>query len=367
MHELTKSQFMDYLVCPAYCWLKVNQKAEFDKVSSNSKAGSGDFADQSRKFGQEIDKKAQLLFDQAVTIEAEDSGQAIQETQQAIESGALVLYQAGFGNSQFLIRADVVKRLSKDSNQWILYEVKSSTKQKKEHFIDLAFQKIVCQKVGYDIVDTRLILLNKEYRLSHSPVDDSLDTFFLKDKEDGQIGVSVNDQVAQLIDGTSKYLDESIEVVINQAKSTLNSSQRQTCRCRFKTKAQHCPTFAHFNPNQPPYSIYDLSRINQKKIIALLDADLVDIEHLQGIDLTDYKLSLNQTKQIELYPDLEDINQIAIADELNRLQLPLYFLDYETISLPVPVFKTVVLTGICLFCIQSMSTQKGDCQVIWTI
>ena len=339
MHELTKSQFMDYLVCPAYCWMKVNQPDKFAKISSELGVDSQDFTEQAKQFGKEIDQKAQLLFEDGHKIETDQSSQSIEDTEEAIKSGHQILYQAGFGNSSFLIRADIVKRLSEDSDQWILYEVKSSTKVKKEHIIDLAFQKIICQKVDIQIADTRVILLNKDYRLGQVAVEDTLDTFFIRDENDDQLGVSVNGQVQELIDGTSKYLDVPIETKIDQAKATLDSAKKPDCFCRFKPKSQHSPIFKHFNPNVPDYSIYNLSRVTQKKIAILLENGINDVETLSQSNVEPYKFSPVQKKQVELYPDKTEINKIAIAAELESLQFPLYFLDYETISTPVPVFK----------------------------
>ena len=339
MHELTKSQFMDYLVCPAYCWMKVNQQTKFLDVCKNLGIGSEDFAEQVRRFGREIDGKAQLLFEQGVKIETEESHQAIQETEEAIQSGAEVVYQAGFGNNSFLIRADIIRRHPDNSDQWTLYEVKSSTRAKKEHYIDLAFQKVVCQAIGYRIADVRLILLDKNYRLGQDGAQDSIEDLFVKDEVDGQLGLSVDHLVEELIDGDSKHLEGSVESRMNQAKSALDSPDKQECNCRFKPKSKHCPTFFHFNPNVPAYSIYNLSRVTQKKVEQLVEADLIDIKDLAEADIDPYKFSPVQKKQLELYPDRVEVNKAAIESEFSQLKFPLYFLDYETVSTPIPVFK----------------------------
>ena len=112
-----------------------------------------------------------------------------------------------------------------------------------------------------------------------------------------------------------------------------NTEQPSTCPCRYLSNGQHCPAFGLLNPDIPEYSVYDISRMQGKKLTELIDADILDIH-----DVPDgFSLSANQRAQILAAKSDEIVTDRAKIDEfLDELNYPIYFLDYESIAPALP-------------------------------
>src|SRR5690606_14842056 len=67
----------------------------------------------------------------------------------------------------YMARADI---LVKDGDGWKIYEVKSSTRVKDDHLLDVAFQKLAFERSGYTITGTYLVHLNRAY-VRHGAID----------------------------------------------------------------------------------------------------------------------------------------------------------------------------------------------------
>jgi hypothetical protein len=59
--------------------------------------------------------------------------------------------------------ADIITR-DDASESWTLYEVKSTNSIKKDHILDLSFQRVAFEDAGYTIGKVKVIYLNKDYR-----------------------------------------------------------------------------------------------------------------------------------------------------------------------------------------------------------
>jgi len=115
---LTKSDFLDYRLCPSYCWVKKNRPDLSRQLFT--------LAEQRRFYwGQQLDRLAQKLYPDATTIGAVKIDQALLDTQQALSDGtAQVIFQAAvLGPQGFFARADI---LIKETHGWHLIEVKSA-------------------------------------------------------------------------------------------------------------------------------------------------------------------------------------------------------------------------------------------------
>ena len=110
----------------------------------------------------------------------------------------------------------------------------------------------------------------------------------------------------------------------------------KTCSCRHKTKSNHCPTFTYFNPDIPEYSIYNLTRVSEKKVNSLVDMDVFELKDIPE----DFKLTEKQQNQVTAHLVKEAlVDKERIQEELEKLKFPLYFLDYETVSTAIPIFE----------------------------
>ncbi|MCP4161246.1 MAG: DUF2779 domain-containing protein [Deltaproteobacteria bacterium] len=310
MEQLTKTDFIQYLKCPQSLWLLKNKPEDFPKGEFSL------FLEKLIKEGYEVEEYAQQLFPNAIKLP--DFGSA-ELTKKEIEKGNTQFFQATFLTEKGVFaRIDILEK--KEDGTWHIYEVKSSTRIKKDnkhnHLKDACFQKYAMLENGYNVSQVSIIYLNKEYVR--------------------QGNISPN-QLLEIEDVTEQ-IDEIYSVVVNEINSAVNLINRENvnqnfCSCREKTRSNHCDSFNYFNSDIPEYSIYEIGRISAKKIIDLIDQDVYAILDVPS----DYAFNDVQQLQVEsVRQNNPVIDQKAIKDKLNELTFPLHFIDYETYASAVP-------------------------------
>ena len=302
---------MKYQICPSYCWLWKYKNGIVPPETQK------EIAEQRKEQGEEVELYARKLFPEGVLVEDYQSAQ--RETERLINEGVKTLFQAtAITNSGLLAKADVLQR-DGDTDRWHLYEVKSVTSlersEHKKHINDATFQKIVFEEAGYNISTVSIIHLNKNYVKQG---DLKLDELFIKE--------NIDERVAEIID--------TIRQQANEAVHCLQQSEEPTdCDCRLKTKRNHCITFSHFHSDMPKYPVFNLAGIRQQKLASLIDNKIYQIQHIPD----DMELTPAQRNQVAVTKTQRPkIDKIAIAELLDGLEYPLYFLDYETCSMALP-------------------------------
>lgn len=210
---------------------------------------------------------------------------------------------------------------------WDIYEVKSSSsqqdqdqgKRKDEHIDDAGFQRILLENLGMRVASVYLITLNKEY-IRQGDLD--IEQLF-----------NIDEITDQLIEQ-----EETLQFDIDQAYQMIHSTTEPTdCDCRYKARKKHCGAFQYLYPDTPDYAVYDLSRIgsSKKQLAQMVDSGILAME-----DITD----VSKFKKMKLWQwqtyhhDDEIILEDKIREELDALEYPLYFLDYETLPSAVPKY-----------------------------
>lgn len=205
-----------------------------------------------------------------------------------------------------------------------VYEIKSSVydekkgikSYKKKHFKDLAFQKYVLEKNGYEVKKLYLIYLDRGF------VKDGE----IKPEKLLHIG-DVTEQISEISNTTNLEIKYALEH-INKEKINEN-----LCSCLETTRSNWCDTFKYFNKNIPENSIYELNNMRAGKIIKLRDMGIEKISDIPvDFDLSEYQVL--QKEAVENNQPLIDGENIQIA--LDKLEFPLYFFDYETLPFAVP-------------------------------
>lgn len=309
---LSKSDFLKYRVCPSYFWLWKN-KPELVPEDSPAEVRENKFEQ-----GNQIELIARELFPDGVLVQGYNT-QAVSHTEQMIADGTSTLFQATvITENGLLAMADVIER---DGEGWILYEVKSSSKPKPEHIPDMAFQKIAFEAAGYAINATKVIHLNKEYVRHGESIDPN--SFFVTE--------DVTEKVMTIL---SEVRDQVIFALDNMSQP----DEPTICPCRSLSRGKHCPTFIYFNPDIPEYSVYDVSRMQGKKLAELVDSEIFNIKDIPD----DFVLTANQQAQVSIEKrGAPHIDQEAIQRSLAELEFPLYFLDYESVNPAIPLIDGV--------------------------
>lgn len=308
MPWLSKSDYIKFLIHPAYLWLQ-----KFDKAKLPAATEADQFTmDQ----GNAVESVARQLFPQAVLID-ESFQDGVKKTAE-LAQGQVTLFQASvLTDRQLYARADV---LVGRGTSWELWEVKSSTKVKDDHIHDLAFQRIAFEDAGYNITKTGVIFIDRQYVF-----DGQLDAKgFLKRRD-------VTVQVENLLPDTRDRIEQALAVL----------------------KSPRCPDFApyragnlgawmrlyrHLHPELAVDSAFNLCRLRPWQTKLLAESA---ITRLADVPLS-FRLSGPQRAQLELVRlGRPSVHAGKIAHRLQKLKFPLYFLDYETTAPAIPLWEKV--------------------------
>jgi hypothetical protein len=294
MHPLTKTNYLAYLACPEELWLEKNL-AEYQNI-----APAPDVLFQMEQ-GNLIDRLGADYLEQVVFPGRNMLGQHVER-------------QRTFHTERFEARADVAVEHT-DTNTIDIYEVKSSTKVKKEHLRDVAFQRMVVEACGYQVGACYLVYTDKTYRLSGT-VD--LSALFCME--------NITEQVAAIF--------TEVQAEAREASDFINGSAPEPQILPNCSNNLDCAFVKHHFSDLPDYSIFDIARLGKKKKVELLERGILDIQEVPA----DFPLSDTQRRQVDWAQQQHiHIDRIAIAQELESLAYPLYFLDYETLATALPL------------------------------
>ncbi len=112
--------------------------------------------------GHEVGELAQELFPGGVLATSSDYElpEQLCMTEDALASGATILYEAAIEHDGVMARADIIK---KTRGRWNLYEVKSSTDVKDVYLDNVAIQYNLMSKAGLPVGKAHVIHINNEY------------------------------------------------------------------------------------------------------------------------------------------------------------------------------------------------------------
>lgn len=304
---LSKSNFMQFLRCSCELWL-VKQRP--DLVTPTDPALQRIFDE-----GNVVDRWAQKLFPGAVSVDGFGMPAAV-NTKKAIASGAIVLLQPTFMTSTISCRSDIL--VKNDDGTWDIYEVKSSTDLKDDHIIDVAFQRICIEEAGVRVSRTFLVHVNNQY-VRQGEVDPQ--QLFTK--------VDITHEVANAMPLAKKEIPRALAVLDwNKIPGVLHvASCNNPAECEFLA--------CYFSELKDDHVYSIATSLSKEKLIAFLERGLLKPEQVPADIMAELgKIKLPGAKE---EPTLS-IDKETIKSELDNLQYPLYFLDYETFFPAVPIF-----------------------------
>lgn len=309
--QISKTEYMMFLKHPAWLWLKKNDKKKLPPVSDDLQA----MFDAGYVFESYVEK----LFPESVKVGFNNYNEYLslpRRTKEVLLTGAKTIMQAGFETGKISCICDLMVKNSDGTVD--LYEIKSSTSAKVEHEHDLAFQIEVLEGNNISINKIFIIHVNSDY------------------VKNGEIDINqltkIND-VTQRVRGLKDFTKDNIEkaLVIASQKECPDLSPSKASFGAFGEWLEIYKTLVEIEE----YSIYHLCAPGADKIGQLEQLGIKKI-----IDIPDdFKLDVKQSRQVEATKNNEIlIDKNAIENFLTKLEFPLYFLDYETLSSVVPMF-----------------------------
>ena len=326
--KISKSDYVLGIKCPTALWFKKYRKdIETQKNQAVMDTGTS------------VGELACNRFPGGVRITAKPWEQeALAQTQKAIEQNAPYIYEATFcTNTDEYCASDILQ--NNHDGTWDIIEVKSTTDPHEYHYIDISFQKYVLSQCGIKVRNCFIMILNKEY-IRHGDLD--LTQLFI------------------LNDAADKMQDmETVQSEIKRIRAFLSGPELGIAISKAKCdkKFYKCEYMCHCWRDVPSYSVFNAFRQNvADDIYSKYGADLHDVP-------SDMYAKQKHSGDIEAFLDNIDVIKPEILKEFtDNLQWPLYFLDYETIMSPVPMFdNSQVNQQICFqFSLHVQRTPGGE-------
>jgi hypothetical protein len=302
---LSKTNFLYGLQCHKYLWKLLNAREEIPPV------------DQATQFifdqGHEVGNLAKKLFPGGIDIPTADFASSIRITQEQLKSGK-PLFEANIVSDNICCRVDILNPAG--DGRWDIIEVKSATSVKDVNMEDVAFQRLCCQRSGLKIGRCKLAYINTKY-VRQGDIDPE-QLFTIED-------------ITDRVDAVSDDLQEQVEVIINvmslgqYPEIGIGPHCNEPYECPLREK---CWSFL------PEHNVLGLY-YGGKRRFELLESGIQQIRDIPDEFFSNEKQRIQQESVVKGEPH---INREAVRQFLQRLQYPVYYLDFETFATAIPLF-----------------------------
>ena len=306
-YRLSKSKYLSAFQCRKKLWLEIHDK---DKATPIDKVQEAIFNQ-----GHFVGDLAMDCYPNGIEITSDylDIPKGIKITKEVLIKNPPSIFEGFFQYNNVLVRPDIM--VNNNDGSWDFIEVKSSTKLKAENIRDVAIQTYVLIGSGIKIRKSYLMYINRECKF---PDLDNL--FKLEDLTDKII--SFVSKMENNLSDLRLMLDEKKEPEIS-----IGSHCTSPYNCSFK---EYCWK------GVPEYSVFNIPGMYLRKKEELYRKDLINIQDVGK----KHELKNKQKEFFDSYVNKKPIiNKKEIAKELDSLEYPLYFIDFETFGPAVPQFQ----------------------------
>ena len=315
MRQLSKSKLIAHRQCPKRLWLELHRPELRDDSASEAVF----------RIGHEVGEVARKVYDPEGTgtvIEIGEIGyaEAFRRSAQILKTGEGPIFEAGFRIDGALAFADVMLPVvSCGDLSWRMLEVKSTTGVKDYHRDDLAIQTHLATRMGVRLDSVGLAHIDNsfvypgegDYRGLFHEVDLTEETRFR--------GIEVEEWIADA--QTSAALPSEPEIAMGPQ-----------CSDPF-----HCSFSAYCGRDrvEAEYPLTSLPSLRQERRAMIEALGITDLREVPDEQLSATQLWVKEvTLSGETWFDAEGASA-ALAPH----GFPAWFLDFETVSLAVPVWK----------------------------
>jgi len=266
--------------------------------------------------GHEVGDLARRAFPGGVFIESAADGleEALARTTTLLRDPSTpAIFEATFFHFGVLVRVDILQR--RRENRWRLIEVKSSVECKERYLYDVAIQHHVLRGCGLDISSSCLMHLNREY-VFDGQQHDLGKLFTIKD---------LTKRVVKLGYDVSKLLR-------TQRKALGQNAPPEVAPGAHCFQPYPCEFFDQCNRELPKNHVSLLPRLSEVKTRDLLDSGITLIKDIpEDFPLTEIQHRV-RSAVTSGFPWVSG----NLTKELSKLQLPLYFMDFESLYPAIP-------------------------------
>ena len=306
--NLSKSSYCRGIQCKKILWLEKHKPNEMEEQNNDRVLEQGD----------NIHEVARYLFGSHINIEyREDLNQMIEDTINTIESYKnIIITEASFNYKNNFCSVDILK---KENNKYEIYEIKSSTELKDIYVNDASYQYYVLTNLGLKVEKVCLVHINSNYiRIG----DLDLDQLFIKQ--------DITQEVKELQDKVKTNIKEINEYVEN--KEELKDID-ENCFSPYP-----CPFFKYCTKHLPEKNVFNIKRMQTRQKLKLYNKGIYSYKKKKKEDINE---NYKRTIEYEINNKEDYIDKKQIKEFLNTLKEPLYFLDFETYQMPIPLYNYV--------------------------
>lgn len=304
--SLSKSRFLTGLQCLKRLWWEVHEpEASELRPDENTLV--------LYRIGQQVGTAARERVPGGVLIlgKASEGAAKVKRTEQALNDGAEVIYEATFVHDRVFVSVDLLERTA---DGFRLTEVKSSVEAKDEHLPDVAVQGWVARSAGLPVIATHLMHLNRECRAP------DLSNLFAR--------TDLTAPVAAALPGLPAQAREMLRA--------LEGPRPDVAIGKHCDEPHECPFKSRCWPVLPPHHIETLPRLSAKKRSAL---EALKVETIDRIP-ADFELTDFQARQREAVIT----GQVVLTSGFSASLAPfrggrVAFLDFETVRPAIPIWK----------------------------
>jgi len=304
---LSKTKYLKGLQCPKLIWYEYNRKDDLPKVDAAAQA----IMDQGKRVGE----LAHALFPGGVTLERDYMPEKQAEQSMDAVKRRKPLFEAGFVYNKAYALADILDPVN--NNAWDLIEVKSSSGMKDEYLYDVAFQKYTYEGSGLKIRRCCLMYINKNY-VRKGEIDPK--KMFLKE----DITTESSDLLPEIETGIEAMLKIIAKKDVPQVKVGPHCDKPRSCPLE-----EVCWDF--LPAKDDVFCLYG----GTKKAYEFMSNGILSLSDISEDSVLTYKQSIQLAAHKNGKPH---IDKSGITKFLNRLQYPLYLLDFETINPAIPLY-----------------------------
>ena len=307
--NLSKSKFVAGCQCLRRLYWQINPPESFEVDDS---ANEAIFAQ-----GHQVGEMARLAFPGGVLVHQGpwEHAQAVVRTQELMnDPNVPAIFEAAFTAERIKVRVDVLERRS--GGRWRLIEVKQSTSVKDYQLLDVAIQKHVLHASGVKVNGSCLMYLNNAYVYDGRHYD--LAQLFVIQNVSAPIKI-ISSSIPQRLELQWAALADELPPAVEPGS---HCSDPYTCQF-----------YDLCNVTMPVDHIRHLPRISPAKLEELEE---LGIESIAAIP-QDFSLTTQQDRARRSHITQGIVKEPGIHDAIASLRYPLFFMDFETLALAIPV------------------------------
>ncbi len=302
---LSKSKYLNGLQCPKLLWVTVNEPSRLPPIDAATQHTFDE--------GREVGKLAKRLYPGGIDLPTNVFMKNVRLTKDSLAL-RLPLFEAGLLSGRLYCRVDILNPAG--DNSWDIIEVKSSTSVKNdEHLPDVAFQCLTCRLAGIEINRCYVMHIKKQFA------------------KIGEIEPADFFEVEDVTDLLPGYVD-GIEERTKNMLDCLDSAEPEAAIGRCCSDPRECALQEECWAHMPEHHVMTLhwgGALGEK----LLRQGILTIAGIPE----DVRLNAKQEIQRQcVISGTPHIDQAQVRGFLRQLKYPLYFLDFETFRLAIPIY-----------------------------